>query len=224
MAELKVNGEVVSQASIEQERQQLMSELKLQPGSVSDDRIRLMIMDRARQNVIDHYLFKQEAKRQGIEIEPAIVETQVLAVADRNGGIKKLQEYLGEIGENIDDFRKHIEDRMLVDALVEKLHNETQIPKDRVLKKHYKENKDQFFTPEKVEAWGIVKKFNSSVAKRRARTEIEKIETALNAGKSFKLMVKQRSDDSRNDGFLGVVSKGQLGVVFDEFIFNAEPG
>lgn len=222
MRQIKVNGEAISSASIEQERQQLLNDLSLQNSGMANDRLKLMIFDRAKQNVIDHYLFKQEAERRGIEIDDSLVDLQVKTVAERNGGVDTLVKYLTQINETLDDFRGHVKDRLWVDALVEQIYASVQEPKERRLKKYFKEHKEDYSSPEQVEVWQIVKNFRNPIEKQRKMVEIEKISTSIKAGKSFKLMVKQKSDLPQDEGQLGWVQSGKMGADFDAFIFQAE--
>jgi parvulin-like peptidyl-prolyl isomerase len=224
MTQIIVNGEPVSPTSIEQERKQLLNDLSLENTSISDDRLRLLILDRAKQNVIDHYLFKQEAIRRKIQVDETQVETQVNAVAERNGGLERLVRYLGEINETIDDFRMHVRERLLVDMLVEQIYDAVPVPKDKYIKRYFKEHKETFNAPEQVQLQQIVKSFRNLPEKRKMKMEIDKISAMIKSGKSFILMVRQKSDLPQNDGQLGWVTRGQLDAAFDEFAFNAEPG
>ena len=219
-----VNGEPVSDNSIEQERRQLISELRLENTGISDDRLRLFILDRAKQNVIDHYLMKQEAVRRKLPVDETEVEEQLSALAGRNGGIEQLKHYLSEISETLDDFRIHIRDRMLVDKLVEQIHEGIAEPKERHLKRYYKEHREVFNAEEQVRLEQIVKTFKDPVERRKAKAEIDKIAATIRAGKSFILMVKQKSDMPQNDGQLGWIRRGQLDKEFEDFAFTAEPG
>ena len=224
MKQLVVNGERVSPASIDQERQQLMRELKLSGQSIPNDRIRLIIDDRARQNVIDHYLFKQEAVKRGFKSDKVDIENQVQQLVERNGGLESVSKYLAEINETIDDLRTHIADRLLVDQLVNSVQEKISLPKERHAKKHYKENQSDYLTETSVEVRWFVKNFDSFLEKRKAREEVEKVVKSVRAGKAFSTLIKQRSDQPENDGLVGVVKKGELDTAFDEFIFSNETG
>lgn len=224
MKHLQVNGETVSSASIEQEYRQIISELKLENQPLPNDKVKLILQDRARQNVIDHYLCKQEARKQGMKVDPLRVEEQVQMLATRNGGIASVEKYLSEIGETLDDLRQHIEDRLLVDKLVEKIHAKAGVPKDRHAKKFYKEHKEQFITEEAVEVRWFVKHYKGFTARRQAMEECQKVATSVRAGKSMRTLVKQRSDEPENDGLLGFVRRGELAAEFDDYVFSHDTG
>jgi len=224
MKRLWVNGEAVAPASIEQEQRQLMADLKLQDQPLANDKIKLMIHDRARQNVIDHYLCKQEARKRKIRIDPAVVETQLQTLAAKNGGIASVEKYLSNIGETLEDLRRHIEERLLVDRLVEDIHGDVSIPKERHAKKYFKEHSAEYVTQTQVQVRWFVKHYKSVSDRRKAMEETEKVAKAVQAGKSFLTLVKQRSDEPDGDGLLGYVKKGELAPEFDAFVFTAESG
>ena len=224
MAQLVVNGESVSPNSIEQERRQLLSELQLDNRGISDDRLRLLILDRAKQNVIDHYLLKQEAVRRKLPVDEEQIEVQVKNIAERNGGLDRLTQYLKEMDETLDDFRAHIRDRMLVDKVVEQIYDAISDPKERHIKRYYKENRESYNSEEQVLVEQIVKTFKNPIEQRKMKAEIEKIASTIQSGKSFKLMVKQKSDLPQNAGQLGWIKRGQLSEEFESFLFNAEQG
>jgi len=224
MKRLTVNGEAVAPASIEQEQRQLMADLKLQDQPLANDKVKLIIQDRARQNVIDHYLCKQEAKKRKLKVDPAIVEAQLQSLATRNGGMESVEKYLAEIGETFEDLRRHIEDRMLVDRLVADIHDGISRPKPRHAKKYYKEHKSEFVTPTTIEVRWFVKHFKSPSDRRKTLEEVQKIAQAVRGGKSFLTLVKQRSDEPAGDGLLGHVRKGDLAPEFDAFVFANESG
>lgn len=224
MAQLVVNGEPVSPNSIEQERRQLISELQLENRGISDDRLRLLIFDRVKQNVIDHYLLKQEAVSRKLPVDEEQIEEQVKIVAERNGGLERLTQYLKEMSETIDDFRAHVRDRMFVDKLVEQVYDAIPEPKERHIKRYYKEHRESYNSEEQALVEQIVKTFKNPMEQRKMKAEIEKIASTIQSGKSFKLMVKQKSDFPQNDGQLGWIRRGQLSEEFENFIFSAEPG
>ena len=209
-----MNGEAVALASIEQEERQLITDLKLQNQPLPNDKVKLVIQDRARQNVIDHYLCKQEAKRRGLKVDPALVEEQLQLLTARNGGIESVSKYLSDIGETIEDLRNHIEDRMLVDKLVETIYGSVSKTKDRHAKKYYKEHKEAFLSETAIEVRWFVKHFKNPMERRSTLKEVEKVAQAVRSGKSFKTLVKQRSDEPNGDGLLGFVRKGELAPEF----------
>ncbi|MEQ9823434.1 MAG: peptidyl-prolyl cis-trans isomerase [Puniceicoccaceae bacterium] len=220
---LWVNGEAVSAASIEQEERQLLAELKVNDPSLLTDRMRLSVKDRAQSNVVDHLLFKQEAVKCGITVDAADVEAQLQWLADRNGGMSGVEDYLRRNGESVEDLRKHLMQRLLVDRWVESIHATVAAPKDRHAKKHYKEHLDSYFQEESAEVRWFVKHYKTPMQRLRARDEVNKVAEAVRAGKSFLTLVKQRSDEPANDGFLGSVRRGELAAEFDAFVFAAQP-
>lgn len=220
---LWVNGEAVSAANIEQEAEQLLSELKVKDPSVLTDRIRLSIQDRARSNVIDHFLCKQEAERLGMQVDAEAVESRLQWLANRNGGLAGVEQYLRSRGETLEDLRTHLAQRMLVDQWVESVNATVSAPKDRHAKKHYKAHRESYVEAESAEVRWFAKHFKSPMERLRARDEVRKVADAVKAGKSFLTLVKQRSDEPANDGLLGRVRRGELAAEFDAFVFGEQP-
>lgn len=223
MMGLWVNDEAVPAASIEQEKRQLLAELKVQDPARLNDRIRLTVQDQARSNVIDHMLCKQEALRRGISVDAEAVEAQLQWLASRNGGLQGVEEYLRNMGETVEDLRTHITQRLLVDRWVESVYATVSAPKDRHAKKHYKAHMGDYFELESAEVRWFVKHFKSPMERLRTRDEVKKVAEAVKAGKSFLTLVKQRSDEPTDDGFLGRIRRDDLAKEFNDFVFAAVP-
>ena len=224
MNRIQVNQETVSPNIVEQERQQLLEQLGMQGSQIPNDRVRLMIDDRVRQNVIDHYLLKQEAARRGLEVDGSEVDRRLSEIANRYGGRDSFGENLAQIGESLETFRGQIRDRMLVDLLVDRVHEDVKDPRDKDLKRYFKEHRADFSAPEQVEVEQIVKQYRTPADRRRAKEEIEKTAEAIQNGKSFVLMVRQRSDRPAKEGKLGWISRGDLDASLETTLFSLGEG
>ncbi len=221
---ITVNGEPITDISIEQERQRLQQESGVTSNQAGIDRVRLMLWDSAKQNVIDHLLCKQEATKRGLTVDEEQVELQISNIAERNGGLSVLENYIKSQGQTIEDLKQDMRDRMFVDALVDAVYNEIKEPKERHAKRYYKEHREQYQTPEQVKLRVIEKRFSNPSLRSKAQQEITKIYEALTGGKSFKLMINQKSDRPQNGGSLGWAQRGNLDAKVEERVFVMEAG
>lgn len=224
MNALIVNGERIDASRVDQERDQLLQDLSVNPSQLANDRLRLVLLDQAKQNVIDHYLLHQEASKKGLEIDEEKVEERVQWMVERNGGLESVTRQLEERGFSIESFKEQIRVRMRVDAIIDQLHESVSAPKDRHAKKHYKENKESFFKPDQVQLQQLVKRFRNSSDRFRVKKETTKIRQSAIDGDPFTQLVIQKSDQPENDGMLGWVSKDEFPETISEFVFSAEVG
>ncbi|OVE73669.1 hypothetical protein BVX94_03195, partial [bacterium B17] len=89
---------------------------------------------------------------------------------------------------------------------------------------YYKENKDDFQTPETIGARHIVKHLDSGQDKSKSYVEILNIKEEISKGSSFEKMAEEHSDCPENAGDLGYFGRGQMVQEFEDIAFNMKPG
>ncbi len=109
-------------------------------------------------------------------------------------------------------------------ALIEKVTAKVPRLKHKDVADYYRNNKEQFWTPEMVSASHIVKNIDENTSEETAREAIGKVLEELKSGASFAELADRYSDCPGSGGNLGYFAPGQMVEEFDKVVFALEPG
>jgi len=118
--------------------------------------------------------------------------------------------------EDIRRMLKNVEDRILLEAMVQELQKDRIAVSDEEVKNYLEKNKEKFANPEQVRVSHILVK---------RKSEIKKILNELREGANFERLARKYSIDSitaPRGGDLGYISQGEMIPVFEEAAFALE--
>lgn len=174
-----------------------------------------------------------QAKEDSIEVDERQVEKvlddQVAAMVQQLGSEAKLEEYFGASLRKIRrNFRKEIEERLLVEGLQSKRFGKLPISR-REVEAFYETVKDSLppLSPAAKLRHILVSVKPSAEAKKKALDKIKEAQQKLNEGMDFAEVAKAYSDDpgsAENGGDLGFTQRGDFVKEFEEVAFSLDPG
>jgi parvulin-like peptidyl-prolyl isomerase len=216
---LIVNGEVIDDAVIRNEEDELRP--RLREAMPKEDSIVLESRTRewARENAIERVLLRQAAMSDG---EP--LEADVLDRAVEQGRPTTAGDPACILPGGRDDFRMQVEAQLRLERFTARLTAKLVPPRNKEISEYYRKHRDEFFTPPLVRAAHIVKNVDEQTTDEAALEKIRGIRTELEQGADFAELADRRSDCPGRGGDLGYFPRGQMVTEFDAVVFALEPG
>ncbi len=158
-----------------------------------------------------------------------VLNDQIQNIVRQLGSEKRVEEYFGSPLRQIRrEFRKEVEERLLVQRLRETKNAETQISR-REVERFYKAYRDSLpVIKEGVKLRHILVNVEpSSAAVAAAKQKAEEVLARLRKGEDFETLAKEFSDDpgtAARGGNLGVMQRGDLVREYEEAALALEPG
>lgn len=97
-------------------------------------------------------------------------------------------------------------------------------PKATELTEFYRQNAQQFYTPDMVHAAHVVCNVDEKTTDEQARTRIDEAARRLANGEDFATVADSMSDCPGRGGDLGFFPRGQMVPEFEDVVFNLPPG
>ncbi|MBD3419112.1 MAG: hypothetical protein GF398_03235 [Chitinivibrionales bacterium] len=216
---LIINGEKVPEVLIEHEINRLKPHYERQFADQDQATREQQLREWAKENVVEHFLFRQEAAKDERPVDEQEVADKLDEVIKRAGGEDTLLEQSSFTG--IDQVKAEIEKDFKADRLMKEVQSHVTEPDDDTIKQHYEKHKnDRYKTPEQVRAAHIVKHCKGTEQKKTAWKEISKAQKDLDAGKSFEDVAGASSDCADNAGDLGYFPRGRMVQEFEDVVFD----
>ncbi len=203
--------------------------LDLQKDPAKAEQLRQQTLE----NLIMQKVMLEKARQDSVEVSDkqvdAFLEQQIEQMIQQIGSKEKLEQYFGmTLREIRREFRKDVEERLLVEALQERKAREIQITR-REVEEFYETYRDSL--PElkaSVKIRHILRPIEASTsAEEVARRKIKEIKRRLENGESFEELARQYSQDpgsAARGGDLGMLERGDLVREFEEVAFALQPG
>ena len=203
--------------------------LDLQKDPAKAEQLRQQTLE----NLIIQKVMLEKARQDSVEVSDkqvdAFLEQQIEQMIQQIGSKEKLEQYFGmTLREIRREFRKDVEERLLVEALQERKAREIQITR-REVEEFYETYRDSL--PElkaSVKIRHILRPIEASTsAEEVARRKIQEIKRRLENGESFEELARQYSQDpgsASRGGDLGMLERGDLVREFEEVAFALQPG
>lgn len=209
---VRVNGENVDSAEVEQEIERLGPYYDQHVRDVNPDGGDEQLAEWALENVIERILLQQEAAR----------DTEPIS-ADR---IDAAYEQVKDDAEDADaeQVKAHIARQMKLERLMQKISDAAGEPTDQQMRAFHKDNAEQFTSPEQIRASHIVKHIDGMTDHETARKAIEEIKAQLDKGASFEALAAEHSDCPDQAGDLGYFPRGQMVQEFEDVVFDLPVG
>ena len=203
--------------------------LDLQKDPAKAEQLRQQTLE----NLIMQKVMLEKARQDSVEVSDkqvdAFLEQQIEQMIQQIGSKEKLEQYFGmTLREIRREFRKDVEERLLVEALQERKAREIQITR-REVEEFYETYRDSL--PElkaSVKIRHILRPIEASTsAEEVARRKIKEIKRRMENGESFEELARQCSQDpgsAARGGDLGMLERGDLVREFEEVAFALQPG
>ena len=208
---LLVNGELVTNAEIEQQRALLMQSLSGVVPITPETSARLEQL--AQENAVCRTLLYQQASRSEIRIAPADLDTEL---ARRRGTTQSTACSPGE--------RSHLERELQVERFIEQVTRGTPRPSKREIEAEYGRTSSRFQMPERVHVQHIVRNVDEFSSEDKAMNIMLLALQELGKGVSFAGVADRYSDCAGFGGELGWITRGEMVDEFEEVVFRMRAG
>lgn len=219
---LIVNGERIDKATIGREAQTMRPEYERQFTEMDPQERETQLWEWASENVVEHAVLRQEARRQGIPVDEVQVEKTIAQLKEESEDIETLYTRMSCRSE--EELVARVRASTQTEALLAQAQKRTPTPSEQAVRKVYEENKADFQTPERVSCAHIVKHINGQTTEQLALEAITDAKQQIERGVRFEALVERVSDCAENGGSLGYISRGQMVDEFDDIVFNLGVG
>ncbi|MBL7215828.1 MAG: peptidylprolyl isomerase [Phycisphaerae bacterium] len=222
---LYVNEEKIESLLIEAEINHLRPNYRQVFADQSEQEQEKQLAEWARENIIEAVLFRQAAEKAFPQIAREEIQNALNALLEQEGGTGPIHQRL-ECG---DEERRKVHDEIAEQIRHEKLHSQItgQIsrPSEKEIRTYYDQHLvDRFTIPEMLHAAHIVKHPNANESKEQQYQQMSQIKEKLDNGASFEELAKTHSDCPDSGGDLGFFARGKMVPVFEDVVFDLEPG
>lgn len=180
----------------------------------------------AKEKLIERKLLFLYGKKIGIIIPPSAILKQEKKSITAFHSKEKFYEALSKSHYTLEEFRKGVEEEMIVDEVIKR--EVTADFTEKELKRYYEENKNKFKEPEKIKASLIYIQNDPAdpKGKENARKKAEEAFGKIGEGKSFADIAALYSEDMYRikGGDMGYIHKGRLNEDIDKVAFSLVAG
>jgi hypothetical protein len=215
---VQVNGQVIAQAAVYAEITRLENEAVFRGESLSPQLCKAIRAD-AVERLIDRILMLQEAERLGLIPDEMQIKSAMAEVAPRFDGGAGCR-----AGVDIPELYSEVRNRLMIERLLARWCRRMHAPRLNELREFYRQNRDQFWTPELVGVAHIVKNVPLAEDAEAVRRELVRIRQLLISGADFTETARLYSDCRDNGGDLGYFPRGHMVEEFDEVVFSVPAG
>jgi len=219
---LIVNGEKIEDWVIQQEVERLRPDYERVFRDQEPEEQKSQLFDWSKENVIERVLVNQEAKRRGVQIPKAEIESTLADMKRQYGNGERFSKEIG--AEDDGKIKEGIELQMRVERLLQDVCKGVPEPSEKAVLEFYEENKEQFKSAEQVRVGHIVKHINWQTDEKTAHNVIRKAQDELKNGAVFEMLVAKYSDCPENGGDLDYITRGEMVEEFEDVVFNLGVG
>lgn len=180
--------------------------------------------------LIEQELVAQAAEREGIEVDPAMVDARVEETREAFEKPDSFRMKLEGEGFTEESFRRHVGRMMAAGLYLERIRADAADVSDAEVEAYYAENKRRLTLPEQVRVRHILLKWKPmGTADDRAaiHRQMEPIFERARSGEDFAALAREYSEDSgtrEEGGDTGFFQHGAMVKPFEEVAFALEPG
>jgi len=224
----RVNGIEISQTDMDR-KFNLIKERYASMGVPLDDSKINEFKDNILNSLIDQEVLLQEAKVEGIKIDPAEIKAELDNFKTQFETEADFKKQISEMNYSEENILTQIEQSKIIEKFIEEKIMPTITVTDEETKAYFDEHPEEFKVPERVNASHVLIKIApdaSDAAKAEALNEIKDIKSKLDNGEDFAELAKEYSDcpSSAKGGDLGFFARGQMVKPFEDAAFVLEPG
>jgi len=210
---ITVNGEHIEDEAIQREAERMRPRFDEAFADEEPEAREARLLEWARENVIERTLLAQEATRDPRPVPAKDIE-EALEELKKRGGPPDADE----------ETRAHLELRLRIDRLLEKLCENLPAPSGQAIQQFYDAHKQELMAPEQIRVAHIVKHVDLSTDPEAARNALAAVCEELERGADFAEMARKHSDCPENGGDLGYFARGQMVEEFELLVFSLPVG
>lgn len=215
---VEVDGQLICEAAVNAEVGLMEKEAVASGETLSTER-RQAIRSEVIDMMISRVLMAREARRLGLNPNEKEIASVLAQAAPRFDGVAGFRAAV-----DTEEFRNHVENRLLIDRLLVRWCDRVHAPRLSEVREFYRQNREQFWTPELVGAAHIVKDVGDGQEAELKRHEMVRIRDLLVAGEDFAETARRFSDCGDDGGNLGYFPRGYMVEEFDDVVFSAPAG
>ncbi len=195
------------------------------PDSVHNAEFNERVLDQ----MIDRFVFFQEARASGVVVADTLVEKMVAQFVMQFGGEERVGKMLSDIGLKRDDITRSFHRDMVIREFVQK-HVEPSIEVTEAdSRAFFDQNQESFASVDSVHARHIILMFkpeDTPEIREERRQQITGIQKRARAGEDFAALARQYSQDgaARNGGDLGYFPREMMVKPFSDVAFSLKKG
>ncbi len=214
----KVNEEIITLSDVKQRVNDFARARKI----TSQEELRKLEIDTLKRMIEDKLLLER-AKEIGVTVEEKDVDAAIKDIQQKNNiEEQQFEEMLERTGYTLDKYREEIKERILISKVTGmEIRSKIKVL-EKDVKKYYKDHKDEFSTPEEVNARHILIAFKEGVSPEKIKQKSGEIYGRLKKGENFASLARLYSDDgtAADGGNLGYFRRGMMVAEFEEAAFS----
>ena len=223
-----VNGVAITRSTFDREVSILQKRSAQQGQQLAGQQLaqaKAAILDR----LVEGELLFQESKKQGIQVDPKIVDARLAEIKKRFPNDEEFKKALTQMGITEVEARDQIEKGLAINQLVKVKVIDKITISEKERKAFYDSHPELFNQTEQVKARHILIKVSPDAdekAKAEARKKIENVQKKVKAGEDFAELARKFSEgpSGKNGGDLGYFGRGKMVKSFEKAAFSMKPG
>jgi peptidyl-prolyl cis-trans isomerase C len=224
-----VNGSVITEAEVDARLKPYLERAagRIDPNMLEQYKKRLKAQ--ALDGMILERIMDEQVKNAGITVSDSDVNEKIGELLTQQGmTIDGLKSLLTAQGQSFDEFNRQMKKGLAYEKFVDKQVGPVEI-NDADALEYYKQNEEDYNTPEQVRASHILLKVAQTATeeeKAAAKTRIEKLLKEIKEGSDFATLARENSDcpSKVKGGDLGFFERGAMVKPFEDAAFGMKPG
>ncbi|MDH3638031.1 MAG: peptidylprolyl isomerase [Gammaproteobacteria bacterium] len=225
----KVNGEEISQATLQMTIDATLQQTRGQASEATDSEHTKQVQQQVLDLLISQQLLWQEAKNKDLVAPDEEVDQALAQMKDRAKSEEEFKRRVEQSGVTVEAYREDLKRRLSVQRLVDEDITKDIAISDQEVDDFYNANTEQMKRPEEVHARHILIKVESGADEAADKAATEKIEEILveaKGGADFAELAKKHSQgpSGPQGGDLGFFGRGRMVPAFEQAAFALQPG
>ena len=222
-----VNGMAISRSEVDQEMDSLFHKFKDMAFPEKTEEFNSKLWKQALENVINRKLLFQEAERQNIRPEEALIEERIAEIARKFHTRKRFEKQLANLQISEEKLRQEIEHDLKIKILLDRHIPPVEDVSQEEIEEFYHANSESFHIPERVRASHIlisVSDEDDPKTHAQKRQRLFEIREDIKNGEKFQKLARKYSDceSKSKGGDLGYFAKGKMVKSFEDVAFQLE--
>ena len=226
----RINQDVITKTDLDEDLQRL--KIDLQDDAGSPDELEALFERRKKRRLremIEMRLLLQKAEELGIDADAidADVDQYLQGLMDQSGipNAQVLDQALQQRGSNLQEYRKVIQDRMIVDGLKQQSVYGRIIVLTPDIEAYYQDHQQDYTLPPEVRLSEIAL-LSENKSPQVVRSKAEEVLAKLGAGESFEDLAKEYSEgaSAQRGGDIGIFKVATLSEKMAKIAFSLEDG
>lgn len=222
--QIRVNGEEVGEALIQQEFQMLHERYSREMSPTELEEKKAEIESDARENAVERVLLLQQARGEIKEVNSEEVEARFTVLKGQHGGEEEFKKRFKLKPEEEAKIKEDIEGGMRLEEYFDVICKEIERPNEVDSQAYYRENKERFLVPEMVHAAHILQHPGAEAPVEKIYADLLNIRERLKQGEDFDTLAQENSHCQDGGHDLGFFARGQMVQSFEDVAFATPVG